>query len=94
MTIYDNQTNLTYVLVARKNNLIEMVLLSTHNICFGCEIRKLILITLLSGCWKMIPKSSIVLLSPDEVGGIYNFCCFRPHFLSIRNHISVPIGQI
>ena len=26
---------------AQKNRLIETVLLSTHNICFGCEIRKL-----------------------------------------------------
>ena len=29
------------VLGAHKNRLIEMVLLSTHNICFGSEIRKL-----------------------------------------------------
>ena len=27
---------------AQKNRLIEMVLLSTHNICFGLEIRKLL----------------------------------------------------
>ena len=27
---------------AQKNRLIETVLLSTHNICFGLEIRKLI----------------------------------------------------
>ena len=26
---------------AQKNSLIEMVLLSTHNICFGLEIRKI-----------------------------------------------------
>ena len=32
---------LTYVLGAQKNRLIETVLLSTHNICFGWEIRKL-----------------------------------------------------
>ena len=32
---------LTYVLGAQKNRLIETVLLSTHNICFGCEIRKI-----------------------------------------------------
>ena len=30
-----------YVLDAQKNRLIETVLLSTHNICFGLEIRKL-----------------------------------------------------
>ena len=34
-------TVLTCVLDAQKNHLIEMVLLSTHNICFGLEIRKL-----------------------------------------------------
>ena len=33
---------LTYVLGAQKNCLIEIVLLSTHNICFGWEIRKII----------------------------------------------------
>ena len=32
----------TYVLGAQKNRLIETVLFSTHNICFGLEIRKLI----------------------------------------------------
>ena len=31
---------LAYVLGAQKNRLIEKVLLSTHNICFGWEIRK------------------------------------------------------
>ena len=30
---------LTYVLGTQKNRLIEMVLLSTHNICFDLEIR-------------------------------------------------------
>ena len=33
--------SLTYVLGAQKNRVIETVLLSTHNICFGWEIRKL-----------------------------------------------------
>ena len=32
----------TYVLGAQKNHLIEMVLLSTHNICFDSELRNLI----------------------------------------------------
>ena len=32
---------LAYLLGAQKNRLIETVLLSTHNICFGWEIRKL-----------------------------------------------------
>ena len=31
-----------YGLGAQKNHLILMVLLSTHYICFGCEIRKLL----------------------------------------------------
>ena len=31
----------TYVLGAQKNRLIETALLSTHNTCFGWEIRKL-----------------------------------------------------
>ena len=30
-----------YVLGAQKNRLIETILLSTHNMCFGLEIRKL-----------------------------------------------------
>ena len=30
-----------YILDAQKNRLIETVLLSAHNICFGCEARKL-----------------------------------------------------
>ena len=34
-------TFLTYVLGAQKNRLIETVLLSTHNMCFDWEIRKL-----------------------------------------------------
>ena len=33
---------LTFVLGAQKNRLIKMVLLSTNNICFGREKRKLI----------------------------------------------------
>ena len=42
MLIFSYPSVLTYVLGALKNHLIEMVLLSTHNICFGWEIRKLI----------------------------------------------------
>ena len=41
MLIFSYPSVLTYVLGAQKNHLIETVLLSTHNICFGCEIRKL-----------------------------------------------------
>ena len=41
LLIFSYPSILTYVLDAQKNRLIEMVLLSTHNICFGREIRKL-----------------------------------------------------
>ena len=37
----DKQKFLAYALGAQKNRLIETVLLSTNNICFGWEIRKL-----------------------------------------------------
>ena len=37
-------TSFTFVLGAQKNRPIETVALSTHNICFGWEIRKLIFI--------------------------------------------------
>ena len=40
--MFTYQSVLTYVLGAQKNHHIEMVLLSTHNICFDWEIRKLI----------------------------------------------------
>ena len=41
MSIFSYSSVLTYVLVAQKNRFIEMVPLSTHNICLGWEIRKL-----------------------------------------------------
>ena len=31
-----------YILGAQKDHLIEKVLLNTHNICFGCELKKTI----------------------------------------------------
>ena len=40
MFIVTEYAALTYVLGAQKNRLIETVLLSTHNICFGWELRK------------------------------------------------------
>ena len=42
MLMFSYLSVLTYVLSAQKNRLIQTVLLSTHNICFGLEIRKLI----------------------------------------------------
>ena len=44
--IFSYPSVITYVLGAQKNHLNEMVLLSTYNICFGREIRKLIFVTL------------------------------------------------
>ena len=41
MLIFSYPSVLKYVLGAQKNRLIETVLLSTHNICFGWEARKL-----------------------------------------------------
>ena len=41
LQIFSYPLVLTYVLGAQKNRLIETVLLSTHNICFGREIRQL-----------------------------------------------------
>ena len=41
LEIFSYASVLTYVLGAQKSRLIETVLLSTHNICFGLEIRKL-----------------------------------------------------
>ena len=41
MLIFSYPSVLTYVLGAQKNCLIETVILSAHNICFGWEIRKL-----------------------------------------------------
>ena len=41
MWIFSYPSVFTYVLGAQKNRLIETVLLSTHNICFRLEIRKL-----------------------------------------------------
>ena len=41
LLIFSYPSILTYVLGTQKNRLTETVLLSTHNILFGCEIRKL-----------------------------------------------------
>ena len=50
LCLFPNPSILTSVLGAQKNRLIETVLMSTHNICFGCEKRKLIFqYALLSG---------------------------------------------
>ena len=44
---------LTYVLGAQKNGLIETVLLSTHNIHFGREVRKLFF------CYALLTKGLV-----------------------------------
>ena len=48
---------LAYVLGAQKNRLIETVLLSTHNICFGCKIRKIFFCHTLFNLVLMIYKT-------------------------------------
>ena len=47
LRIFSYPLILTYVLGAQKNRLIETVLPSTHNMCFGWEIRKIVSITLI-----------------------------------------------
>ena len=61
MLLFSYPSVLTCVLVAQKNSLIETVLLSTHNICFGWEIRKIIFCyTLLSGgLWNATDNNGI-----------------------------------
>ena len=41
MLIFSYPSVLSYVLGAQKNRLIEIVLLSIHNICFGVSNKKL-----------------------------------------------------
>ena len=53
---------LTYVLGSQKNRLIEMVLLSTHNTCIGCKVRKLFFdYSFLSGGLVLIYPSKYML---------------------------------
>ena len=61
LLIFPYPSVLTYVLGAQKNRLIETVLWSTHNICFGWEIRKSIFwyALLIKGLTKPIIYSSI-----------------------------------
>ena len=42
LQVFFDPSNLTFVLGTQKNRLIETVLLSTLNLCFGLEIRKMI----------------------------------------------------
>ena len=57
----------TYVLGAQKNRLIETILLSTHNICFGWGIKNSFSrYTLLTESWSIVrldilPTASIAL---------------------------------
>ena len=64
---------LTCVLGAQKNRLIEMVLLSTHNICFGREIRITMALIRLHLCCSHATKlglghvtQSVTYLATDE----------------------------
>ena len=49
LRLFSYPSGQTYVFGAQKNRLIETVLLSTHNICFGSEIRKIIFAHLSGG---------------------------------------------
>ena len=67
MWIFPNPSVWT-VMDAQKNHLIETVLLNTHNICFGWEIRKLIFICPSYNSFPdiLITKSHSKLLSPQR----------------------------
>ena len=59
MQLFSYPSNLNIFLGAQKNRLIETVLLSTHSICFGREIRKIIFsYAHLSGGLKFINLSN------------------------------------
>ena len=51
LSLFSYQYFLAYVLGAQKNRLFETVLLSTHNICFGGEIKKNIFF-----CYALLTK--------------------------------------
>ena len=61
--MFSYQPVLTYVLGAQKNHLTEMVLLSAHNICFGCDIRKNFCYALLTVGLQIqyVPNSHVLL---------------------------------
>ena len=62
---------LTYVLGEHKKRLIETFLLSTHNICFGSEIRKLYFCyTLLTKGLSIngIEKNLLIISSDPDLG--------------------------
>ena len=63
LLIFSYSSVLTYVLGAQKKRLIETVLLSTHNICFGREIRKI------DFCYALLTKVLI-----DRQSLKYIFC--------------------
>ena len=81
MLIFSYPSVLTYVLGAQKNRLIETVLLSTHNICFGCEIRKL------NFCYALLTKVLALELSAKS------FFTLRKYRLKILVEISVSTIQ-
>ena len=62
-----------FVLGAHKNSLNETVLLSTHNICFGCKIKLFFCYTLLTKVSGITLFDKVLLLS---IIGIMCFCYF------------------
>ena len=49
---------------AQKNRLIETVLLSTHNTCFGCDIRKIFFLNLSSLRGLVYRRHMILFINP------------------------------
>ena len=71
------------MLDAQKNRFIETVLLSTHNICFGLEIKKIVLqYTLLSGgLFIYQPKNMLGGIRKSRLGSEPKYCGYSVHFL-------------
>ena len=84
MFIVADYASLTYVLGAQKNRLIEMVLLSTHNIGFGWETINLFFVTHSYMLTKGLIYSSVFFMEPNKwiwtlirihiVCNLYKYC--------------------
>ena len=80
MWIFPDPSVLTYVLGAQKNHLIEMVLLSTHNICFCWERRKLIF-----DCAFYLRAFVRMINCYGSFTWVTNVCVISYHFSMIKN---------
>ena len=83
MWIFSYPSVLTYVLGAQKNRLIETLLLGTHNICFGWEIRKLnfryALLTKVLEDWSDLINVRLIRVCSQHKG---NFVVFHVYTLA------------